>query len=171
MNKYEIIIRGIMVDIVCGEISLSAYDKLVRYCEERNKNVEDVWYLKEGELFNKIMQETREYWWDNFVYIQESGLVWDDTLNDISLDIDNREVIFNRDMITTNIFAEPKPNPREGYIVVSGGCVDKGSMLYSLNTNKAFDINLLYIALTDFSQFGYNYLVISKGCHHGICNG
>jgi len=161
MSKLNIVISGIMVDIVCGEIPLSAYDKLVRYCEERNKNVEDVWYFKEEELFNTISQETSEYWWENLDYIQEFGFVWDNISKDISLNIDDREVIFNRDMITTNIYIEPRPKPREGYITVIGGCVDKGSLLYSLNKDTDFDINLLYIALTDFSQFGYNNLVIS----------
>jgi hypothetical protein len=161
MKNLNIVIRGIMVDIVCGEIPLSAYDKLLKYCEERNKNVEDVWYFKEEELINSIPQETIEYWWENLNYIQEYGLVWDKISKDISLCIDNREFIFNRDILTTNNYIEPRPKPREGYINVSGGCVDKGSLLYSLNKDTDFDINLLYIALTDFSQFGYNNLVIS----------
>lgn len=169
MAKLEILTVGYDVEIVCGEISVKARDKIITYCtngsiktgNDISEELSVLWYYKEDKI-NEIMgTESRHVWWEYYDYLQEYGNIWDEKIIDIRISIDGNEIIFNRDMLKYNKRIEPKPKPRKDYVLISSGAVGKGSQVYTINIDGIFDINQLEIELTDFTHIGYSDYVIT----------
>lgn len=164
MAKIEIIIHGTQMEVVCGELSIEAYNKLSVYCNDKGYELGEVWY--DSYLMTYIMgDEGWSEWWEYYDYLQEYGMIFDEKAI-IEVYVDGKNVPIDRQMIFSNVEMERKPKAREGYVIISSGSVDKGSIVYSITIDDMFDVSLLMLDLWDYNALGYDSIVIS-GINYG----